>query len=59
MEVKKLKIYTTHQVHYCLEVRYLGTKIKIYLFILRGIPLQNEAIIEDSVSKSDPLLILH
>ena len=58
MEVKKLKIYTTHQVYYCLEVRYLGTKIKINLFILRGIPLQNEAIIEDSVSKSDPLLIL-
>ena len=39
MEEKKLKIYTTHQVHYCLEIRYLGTKIKINLFILRGIPL--------------------
>ena len=29
MEVKKLKIYTTQQVHYCLEIRYFGTKIKM------------------------------
>ena len=29
MGEKKLKIYTTHQVHYCLEIRYLGTKVKI------------------------------
>ena len=29
MEEKKSKIYTTHQVRYCLEIRYLGTKVKI------------------------------
>ena len=29
MEVKKLNIKATHEVHYCLKKRYLRSKIKI------------------------------